>query len=53
MLGMAIIVAGINLWYLAWLIVVGGCITFMIFNRGTPRVPADTTRRPGREIVDN
>jgi lactate permease len=44
-LGMAIIVAGINLWYLAWLIVVGGFITFMIFNRGKPRVPAGSTGR--------
>lgn len=52
MLGMAIIVAGINLWYLAWLIVVGGFITFMIFNRGKPRVPAGTTGRQGREIID-
>jgi lactate permease len=53
MLGMAIIVAGVNLWYLAWLIVVGGFITFMIFNRGKPCVPAGMTGRPGREIVDN
>jgi lactate permease len=48
-LGMAIIVAGINLWYLAWLIVVGGFITFMIFNRGKPRVPAGTARAMAKQ----
>ena len=52
MLGMAIIVAGVNLWYLAWLIVVGGFITFMIFSRGKSRVPTGTMGRQGREIAD-
>ena len=52
MLGMAIIVAGINLWYLAWLVVVASFITFMIFSRGKPRAPAGSTGLPGREIVD-
>jgi lactate permease len=34
-LGMAIISAGINIWYLAWLIVVTGFVVFMYKNQGT------------------
>jgi len=35
-LGMAIIVARLNPWYLAWLLVVGSFVAFMFLNRGRP-----------------
>ena len=38
-LGMAIIVTGINKWYLAWLLVVAAFIAFMYSNRGRPAAP--------------
>lgn len=53
MLGMAVIVAGINFWYLAWLFVVVCFVAFMIFSRGKARFAADTTPQLVREIADN
>jgi lactate permease len=51
-LGMAIIVAGMNLWYLAWLVVVGGFIAFMYANRGRPRPLAGVAEDTAGELAD-
>jgi hypothetical protein len=51
MLGMAIIVAGVNLWYLAWLLVVTGFLAFMILNRGRPSELADSPGKTARETA--
>lgn len=51
-LGMAIIVAGLNLWYLAWFIVVGSFIAMMLFQRGRTGVSANATGKPVREMPD-
>lgn len=51
-LGMAIIVAGINLWYLAWLLIVAGFIVFMYSSRGRPRVPAAVAGENAGELAD-
>jgi lactate permease len=38
-LGMAVIVSGLNAWYLAWLVIVIGFLLFMYAGRGRPEVP--------------
>jgi lactate permease len=51
-LGMAIVVAGINLWYLAWMAVVGGFVAFMYSSRGKQRAPTDAAGKAAGAGVD-